>query len=63
MPVIVKERLWSVRDVAEYLGISVQTLYKWRQAGNGPVGYRLGKHLRYEPSAVREWVRGSQEVR
>jgi excisionase family DNA binding protein len=63
MPMTVKEKLWSVHDVAEYLGIPVQTLYKWRQAGNGPIGYRLGKHLRYEPVAVRAWVRESQKTR
>jgi excisionase family DNA binding protein len=63
MSTAVKERLWSVHDVAEYLGIPVQTLYKWRQAGNGPIGYRLGKHLRYEPATVQAWVRGLQETR
>jgi excisionase family DNA binding protein len=56
MSVTMEERLWSVSEVAEYLGIPVQTLYKWRQAGHGPIGYRLGKHLRYEPAEVRAWV-------
>lgn len=63
MPTAAKERLWSVHEVAEYLRIPVQTLYKWRQAGNGPTGYRLGKHLRYEPADVRAWVRGLKEGR
>lgn len=58
MSVIMGERLWSVHDVADYLGIPVQTLYKWRQSGSGPIGYRLGKHLRYDPAVVRAWVRG-----
>lgn len=26
----VKKRLWTVKDVAEYLGVPVGTLYDWR---------------------------------
>lgn len=51
-----KERLWSVQDVAEYLGVSVQTVYSWRGAGKGPPGRRVGKRLRYRPEDVRAWV-------
>jgi predicted DNA-binding transcriptional regulator AlpA len=63
MSVTMGERLWSVHDVADYLGIPVQTLYKWRQSGTGPIGCRLGKHLRYDPAVVRAWVRSLEEGR
>jgi excisionase family DNA binding protein len=49
-------RLWSVQDVAEYLGIPVQTIYRWRTKGYGPPGRRMGKHVRFVPEEVRAWV-------
>ncbi|GAA0936353.1 helix-turn-helix domain-containing protein [Actinocorallia libanotica] len=54
------ERLWSVEDVARYLGVPVSTLYQWRHKGVGPKGRRVGKHVRYDPAAVRAWFE-SQE--
>jgi predicted DNA-binding transcriptional regulator AlpA len=51
----VKPRLWGVQDVAEYLGVPVQTLYDWRCKGYGPKGKRVGKYLRYDPAEVRRW--------
>jgi hypothetical protein len=51
------DKLWGVKDVADYLGVPVATLYQWRSHGYGPPGRRMGKHLRYVPNQVREWVR------
>lgn len=50
------DRLWSVTDVSEYLGIPVSTLHQWRYHGTGPDAYRVGKHLRYNPAVVRGWL-------
>ncbi len=50
------ERLWTVDDVAAYLGVPVQTLYQWRYLQSGPPAYRVGRHLRYDPSAVLSWL-------
>jgi predicted DNA-binding transcriptional regulator AlpA len=50
------ERLWSVREVSEFLGIPVATLHQWRYLGTGPAAFRVGKHLRYDPDAVRTWL-------
>jgi excisionase family DNA binding protein len=50
------ERLWTVDDVAAFLGVPVQTLYQWRYLQSGPPAYRVGRHLRYDPSAVRTWL-------
>jgi hypothetical protein len=30
------DRLWSVEDVSEYLGVPVKTLYQWKWRGEGP---------------------------
>jgi excisionase family DNA binding protein len=51
-----RERLMSAEEVAEYLGVPVNTLYQWRHKGAGPAAYRVGRHLRYDPSAVQTWL-------
>jgi predicted DNA-binding transcriptional regulator AlpA len=48
--------LWGVDDVAEYLGVPVNTLYAWRTKGYGPTGRRIGKYVRYLPTDVEQWV-------
>ncbi|MGW2368260.1 helix-turn-helix domain-containing protein [Streptomyces sp. NPDC001667] len=35
---------------------SVETIYTWRRKRIGPPGFRIGKHLRFDPTAVRVWV-------
>jgi len=49
-------RLWSASDVSRFLGVPVSTLHQWRYLGRGPAAYRVGKHLRYDPDAVRQWL-------
>jgi len=48
-------RLWTVDDVAHYLGVPVKTLYDWRTRDYGPACKRVGKHLRYRPEDVEAW--------
>jgi excisionase family DNA binding protein len=50
------EKLMSLADVSEMLGIPVHTLYRWRYKGGGPVGYRVGRHVRYRREAVEAWL-------
>lgn len=49
-------RLMTVEEVAAYLCIPVNTLYQWRHKGNGPTAFRVGRHLRYDPANVRDWL-------
>ena len=49
-------RLWTAQDVAAYLTVPIATLYQWRYLGTGPTAYRVGRHLRYEPTAVQAWL-------
>ncbi len=37
----------SEREAAEYLGLSVRTLQKWRWQGGGPLFAKLGSAVRY----------------
>jgi hypothetical protein len=36
---------------------SPHTLYRWRHRGDGPVGYRIGRHVRYRREAVEAWLK------
>ena len=56
------DRLLTPRQLAEYLEVRVATLYAWRYAGEGPPGFRIGKHLRYRSSDVDEWLRDQIET-
>lgn len=51
----IRSRLWTVQDVAGYLGVPVRTLYDWRCRDYGPRGRKVGRYLRYEPAEVRSW--------
>jgi predicted DNA-binding transcriptional regulator AlpA len=50
-----KQRLWTVEDVGEVLGLPVRTLYDWRGRGYGPTVKRFGRYLRYDPVEVKRW--------
>ncbi len=41
---------------------SVETVYQWRRKGIGPRGFRVGRHLRFDPEDVRAWVASLMEV-
>ncbi|MGB5566612.1 MAG: helix-turn-helix domain-containing protein [Acidimicrobiia bacterium] len=34
----------------------MRTLYAWRYRGEGPVGFRAGKHLRYRRCDIQRWI-------
>jgi len=53
------EPAWTIDDVAEYLRVPVETLRTWRKKRTGPPARRCGKHLRYDPDAVRAWLNTS----
>jgi len=46
------DKLMSLTDVSEMLGIPVHTLYRWRYKGDRPVGYRVGRHVRCQLPGV-----------
>lgn len=51
-----ENRLWTVEDVAYYLGVSTHTVYEWRGVGKvGPPGRRIGQRVRYRPEDVKAW--------
>jgi excisionase family DNA binding protein len=58
-----RDKLMSLTDVSEMLGIPVHTLYRWPYKGHGPAGYRVGRHVRYRREAVElGWSSGLTNV-
>jgi excisionase family DNA binding protein len=55
------DRLLSVGELAGYLGVPVATLYAWRYRGEGPPGFRVGRHVRYRWSDIQTWITGRLE--
>lgn len=51
------DKLMTIAEVAEYLGLATHTIYQWRYRGEGPPGLRLGRgQVRYRESAITAWL-------
>ncbi len=55
-PTSTAEELWSIHRTSAFLGIPVGTLYQWRHRRTGPRVFKVGRHLRYDPTDVRDWL-------
>ena len=57
-----EDRLWTITDVAGYLGVSVRTARDVVVTPDFPPRIRLsGKTHRWVPADVRRWVRSRQD--
>ncbi|MDX3366506.1 helix-turn-helix domain-containing protein [Streptomyces sp. ME02-6987-2C] len=56
--VAVRTAFLTVKDAAEYLGLSPHTLYVWRHRRQGPPSFRMGPRGRvmYRVEALDTWV-------
>ena len=61
--VVVTGRLLTTRELAEYLGLSSETvLRRWRR-GEIPGGIRLASNvLRFQEAAIDEWLAGLESA-
>ncbi|MEY9846210.1 excisionase family DNA binding protein [Streptacidiphilus sp. BW17] len=50
------DRLWTLDEVATFLGVPKQSVYQMNWKGTGPRSYKVGRHRRYDPSDVRAWL-------
>ncbi|MFF2362679.1 helix-turn-helix domain-containing protein [Streptomyces sp. NPDC058122] len=50
------DRYLTPDDIAEIFEVPKETVYQWRKKRTGPLGFRIGKHLRYDPADVRAYV-------
>ena len=48
--------LLSPVELAEYLGVPLATVYRWRAHHGGPVGIRVGRHVRYRTHDIERWL-------
>jgi excisionase family DNA binding protein len=55
-PIQGTDRLMTMAEVSDLLGSPISTLYGWRHRGEGPAGYRIGRHVRYRREAVETWI-------
>ena len=46
----------NVKQAAEYLGLAVSTLNKWRCHGGGPVYIKLGRAVRYRQEDLESYM-------
>lgn len=56
------EPFLDMRELADYLGVPVSTVYEWRTHGRGPAAHRFGKHLKFTVTDVRAWVEKQRDA-
>lgn len=57
----VAERWLSVQEIANHLGVSKETVYRYLDAKKIPA-YKVGKQWKFQASEVDEWVRGEKST-
>jgi hypothetical protein len=53
--------LMSILDTD--FGVPIYTLYRWRHKGEGPLGYRIGRHVKYRRATVEAWLEMQTDTR
>jgi len=51
-----------VRQAAEYLGVTVMTLFRWREEGRGPDWTRIAGMVIYDRKALDRFVEAEYDV-
>jgi predicted DNA-binding transcriptional regulator AlpA len=57
------QRVLTEREAARRIGMSVQTLRKWRAKGEGPRHVKMGKSIRYPVAEIDGFIRGQLDER
>jgi len=50
------QTVMTVTQAADYLGLAVSTLNKWRCHGGGPIYIKLGRAVRYRTQDLDEFI-------
>ena len=50
------QQVLDTRSAAQCVGVSRQTLAKWRVAGSGPRYFKAGAKVLYVEAALKEWM-------
>jgi excisionase family DNA binding protein len=59
LPVVFEQRYLSLRQTAEYLGLSRKTVYGWAENNRMPA-YKLGRVWRFDRAELDQFVRGQR---
>ncbi|CAM3871520.1 methylation-associated defense system helix-turn-helix domain-containing protein MAD1 [Bordetella tumulicola] len=51
------DRWLSVEEIANYLGVTKDTIYTWVTGGNMP-GHKVGRFWKFKQEDVDAWVKG-----
>lgn len=52
----------TLREAAELLHTSENTLRWWRQLGQGPQGYRVGRRVMFDKAEVERWLDAQRQA-
>ena len=52
----VREKLLTPEQVAAWLQVRVELLYKWRYSRCGPPSLKIGRYVRYREADVAAWI-------
>ncbi|MEU5083085.1 helix-turn-helix domain-containing protein [Streptomyces sp. DSM 40868] len=63
-PAPISAAFLTLKDAAEYLGLSPQTLYVWRHRRQGPPSFRMGPRGRvmYRRETLDAWIRDQEQA-
>jgi excisionase family DNA binding protein len=54
--------LLTPNEVSVFLGVPLRTIYRWRSRGDGPRGYRIGRHVRYRVDDIERWLEDHRDA-
>ena len=54
-----KDKWLTIKELARYLKLSTDILYKWAQAGKIPVS-KVGNQWRFDREEIDEWVKSQR---
>jgi predicted DNA-binding transcriptional regulator AlpA len=57
---LTRSRLLNEKELAVLLGVSVSTVRNWRYTYQGPPPQKVGRSVRYDISAVEDWLHSEQ---
>lgn len=58
----IPEKLMTLEEVAEYLRLSIHTIYKMAQSGRIPA-YKIGKQWRFKKRKIDNWIEKQKSKR
>jgi excisionase family DNA binding protein len=58
----VQKTLYSIKEIADYLGISKGTLYKMTKQNKIPF-YKVGKLIKFDRSEINAWVSNNGKMK